>query len=730
MILFDEKSMAFRLDTPNSSYNMQVLDYGFLAHTYYGAKISDIDLGYTFQKYDRSFAPNPNESFKDRSYSLDFMLQEIPCNGTGDFRTSALSIRDSNGNTATSLKYKSHKIYRGKPKLKGLPATYTEDESQADTLEILMEDNISGAEVTLIYTAFNKLDVITRSLIIKNKSSKNLNIEKVMSVNVDFDTCDFDMIHLYGAHCRERNIERRKLYHGKQSIESKRGSSSHHHNPFFALTSHNADENSGDVYGFSFVYSGNFLAEVEVDQFNTTRATMGINPTDFDWCIEPNCEFVAPEVVMVYTNKGIGEMSRIYHKLYQNNLCRGKWKKARRPILVNNWEATYFKFDDNKLVNIARDAADLGIEMLVMDDGWFGHRDDDLTSLGDWFVNETKIKGGLNNLVKQVNDLGIKFGIWFEPEMVSEDSELYRKHPDWCLHVEGRPLSRARHQLVLDFSRQDVRDYIFNRLKEILESANIEYVKWDMNRNITEAGSSLLSADRQKEVFHRYILGVYDMLEKLVTTFPDILLEGCSGGGGRFDPGMLYYSPQIWTSDDTDAIERLKIQCGTSLVYPISAMGAHVSASPNHQTQRVTPFKTRGIVAMSGTFGYELDLNKLTEEEKELVKQQVSEFKKYYNLIAYGDYYRIINPFENDDFCAWCFISSAKDEVLINFVQARCHANPPLVRLKLNGLSPDKKYVEETTSKIYSGDTLINSGLIIPMIYGDGIGYTTYLKAL
>lgn len=730
MILFDEKSMAFRLDTPNSSYNMQVLDYGFLAHTYYGAKISDIDLGYTFQKYDRSFAPNPNESFKDRSYSLDFMLQEIPCNGTGDFRTSALSIRDSNGNTATSLKYKSHKIYRGKPKLKGLPATYTEDESQADTLEILMEDNISGAEVTLIYTAFNKLDVITRSLIIKNKSSKNLNIEKVMSVNVDFDTCDFDMIHLYGAHCRERNIERRKLYHGKQSIESKRGSSSHHHNPFFALTSHNADENSGDVYGFSFVYSGNFLAEVEVDQFNTTRATMGINPTDFDWCIEPNCEFVAPEVVMVYTNKGIGEMSRIYHKLYQNNLCRGKWKKARRPILVNNWEATYFKFDDNKLVNIARDAADLGIEMLVMDDGWFGHRDDDLTSLGDWFVNETKIKGGLNNLVKQVNDLGIKFGIWFEPEMVSEDSELYRKHPDWCLHVEGRPLSRARHQLVLDFSRQDVRDYIFNRLKEILESANIEYVKWDMNRNITEAGSSLLSADRQKEVFHRYILGVYDMLEKLVTTFPDILLEGCSGGGGRFDPGMLYYSPQIWTSDDTDAIERLKIQCGTSLVYPISAMGAHVSASPNHQTQRVTPFKTRGIVAMSGTFGYELDLNKLTEEEKELVKQQVSEFKKYYNLIAYGDYYRIINPFENDDFCAWCFISSAKDEVLINFVQARCHANPPLVRLKLNGLSPDKKYVEETTSKIYSGDTLINSGLIIPMMYGDGIGYTTYLKAL
>lgn len=730
MILFDEKSMAFRLDTPNSSYNMQVLDYGFLAHTYYGAKISDIDLGYTFQKYDRSFAPNPNESFKDRSYSLDFMLQEIPCNGTGDFRTSALSIRDSNGNTATSLKYKSHKIYRGKPKLKGLPATYTEDESQADTLEILMEDNISGAEVTLIYTAFNKLDVITRSLIIKNKSSKNLNIEKVMSVNVDFDTCDFDMIHLYGAHCRERNIERRKLYHGKQSIESKRGSSSHHHNPFFALTSHNADENSGDVYGFSFVYSGNFLAEVEVDQFNTTRATMGINPTDFDWCIEPNCEFVAPEVVMVYTNKGIGEMSRIYHKLYQNNLCRGKWKKARRPILVNNWEATYFKFDDNKLVNIARDAADLGIEMLVMDDGWFGHRDDDLTSLGDWFVNETKIKGGLNNLVKQVNDLGIKFGIWFEPEMVSEDSELYRKHPDWCLHVEGRPLSRARHQLVLDFSRQDVRDYIFNRLKEILESANIEYVKWDMNRNVTEAGSSLLSADRQKEVFHRYILGVYDMLEKLVTTFPDILLEGCSGGGGRFDPGMLYYSPQIWTSDDTDAIERLKIQCGTSLVYPISAMGAHVSASPNHQTQRVTPFKTRGIVAMSGTFGYELDLNKLTEEEKELVKQQVSEFKKYYNLIAYGDYYRIINPFENDDFCAWCFISSAKDEVLINFVQARCHANPPLVRLKLNGLSPDKKYVEETTSKIYSGDTLINSGLIIPMMYGDGIGYTTYLKAL
>lgn len=727
MITFDEKNMAFKLDTPNSSYVMQVMEYGFLAHTYYGAKISDTDLSYTFQRYDRSFCPNPNESETDRTYSLDFMLQEMPCNGTGDFRTSALTIRTDDGNTATQLKYKNSRIYSGKPKLMGLPATYVQNDSEADTLEIIMEDSTSGAEVTLIYTAFNNLDVITRAVKVKNNSNRRFNIERIMSSCVDFNSNDFDMIHLYGAHCRERNLERFKLQHGKQSIESKRGASSHQHNPFFAIVSTNADENVGNVYGFSFVYSGNFLAEIEVDQYDTTRAIMGINPIDFEWLLEPEQEFTAPEVVMVYSSNGIGNMSRVYHKLYQNNLCRGKWKKTRRPILVNNWEATYFDFDSEKLISIAKDAADLGIEMLVMDDGWFGQRNDDMSSLGDWYVNESKIKGGLNNLVKSVNDLGLKFGIWFEPEMVSENSNLYRKHPDWCLHIKNRNCSRGRYQLILDFSRQDVRDYIFESIKKILESSNIEYVKWDMNRHMTEVGSAIESAERQKEVFHRYILGLYDMLERFVTTFPNILLEGCSGGGGRFDAGMLYYSPQIWLSDDTDAIERLKIQYGSSIVYPISTMGAHVSASPNEQTGRITPIETRGIVAMAGTFGYELDLNKLSDTEKEIVKQQVAEFKKYYNLISYGDYYRILDVFKNDDMSAWAFISEDKAEILVDFVQARCHANAPLVRLKIVGADKNKKYFESSTGITYSGDTLANSGLIIPLMMGDGINYRTYL---
>lgn len=729
-ITVNKKILAFKLDTPNTSYIMQVMKHGHLAHTYYGAKISDIDLGYTFQQYDRSFSPNPNEAGKDRTYSLDVMLQEMPCNGTGDFRTSALSLRTQSGNTATQLKYKDYKIYSGKPKLKGLPSTYVEDVSQADTLEIIMEDEISKAQVTLIYTVFNKIDVITRAVKVLNNSDKELNIERIMSSCVDFNTKDFDFIHLYGRHCGERNMERLKLRHGKQSIESKRGSSSHHHNPFFALVSHTTTEEYGDAYGFSFVYSGNFLAEIEVDQFDTTRAIMGINPTDFNWLLEANEEFTAPEVVMVYTDKGLGQMSRIYHKLYQNNLCRGKWKKIRRPILVNNWEATYFDFDSDKLMKIVKAASDLGIEMFVMDDGWFGHRDSDLSSLGDWIVNENKIGGSLNSFAKKVNDLGLKFGLWFEPEMISEDSDLYRNHPDWCLHVENRPCSRSRYQLVLDFSRQDVRDYIYESIKNVLSSANIEYVKWDMNRNITEAGSALLPSNKQKEVFHRYILGVYDMLEKLVTDFPDLLLEGCSGGGGRFDPGMLYYSPQIWLSDDTDAIERLKIQTGSSLVYPISSMGTHVSVCPNEETKRNTPLETRAIVAMAGTFGYELDLNKLTNEEKELVKQQINTFKKYYNLISYGDYYRIINVFENNDMSAWAFVSEDKTEILVNFVQINVHANAPLVRLKITGADSNKKYIEEKTGIVYSGDTLIHSGMILPKMLGDGVSYQSYLKQI
>ena len=577
-------------------------------------------------------------------------------------------MRGANGSSVTDIRYRSHRIYPGKPKLEGLPATYTNDDSEAETLEIVCVDELTGAEITLIYAAFSKLDVITRSVRIANTSDKPFSIERVHSAAVDFTEMDFDMLHLQGRWAKERTLVTRHLEFGLQGIHSRRGSS-HNNNPFIALARDGYTEESGEVFGFSFVYSGNFAAEVEVDCMRSTRVLMGTDPVDFAWKLEPGESFQAPEVVMVYSDHGVGGMSRTYHKLYRFNLCRGEWKTKKRPIIVNNWEATYFNFDSEKLVAIAKDAADLGIEMLVMDDGWFGKRNNDKSSLGDWYVNEDKLKGGLAELVRRVNALGVKFGIWFEPEMISPDSDLYRAHPDWCLHTEGRERSIGRNQYVLDMSRKDVRDNIFDQMYKILSSANIEYVKWDFNRNLTEVGSELLPPDRQSEVAHRYMLGVYELLERLLAAFPHLLLEGCSGGGGRFDAGMLYYSPQIWTSDDTDAIERLEIQYGTSIVYPPSAMSAHVSACPNHQTKRTSPFKTRGDVAMAGAFGYELDLTKLNDEERGLVRRQVADYHRYYDVIQNGDYYRLINPTESKgdmtSAAAWESVSSDKREVLL-----------------------------------------------------------------
>ncbi|MDF2613758.1 MAG: Alpha-galactosidase [Clostridia bacterium] len=728
-IFFDEKANSFKLDTPNSSYIIKIMPLGYVSHLYYGGRISDSDVDYLYQCIERPYSTNP-DGIKTRDFSLEHLPQEYPCNGTGDFRTSAITIRTEKGNTSTDLRYKSYKIYAGKPKLEGLPAVYTEDEGQADTLELILEDKVSGAEVTLIYTAFRSLDVMTRSVKVTNRSSAPIAIERIMSTSVDFNESEYDFIHLYGTWANERMVSRTKLHHGKQGFESKRGTSSHQHNPFFALAMPNTDENMGEVYGFNMVYSGNHFSEVEVDGFKTTRAIMGINPTDFEWFLERGETFTAPEVVMVYSNKGLGEMSRTYHKLYQNHLCRGEWRYKRRPILINNWEATYFDFDDDKLIHIAKGAAELGIEMLVMDDGWFGRRNDDYTSLGDWFVNEEKLKGGLSSLVERVNAVGIKFGIWVEPEMISPDSDLYRAHPEWCLQVEGRAFTTGRSQLVLDMTRKDVRDYLFKVLSDIFSCTNIEYVKWDMNRHLTEVGSLLIPANRQKEIFHRYVLGVYDILERITLAFPHILFEGCSGGGGRFDPGMLYYSPQIWTSDDTDAMERVKIQWGTSMCYPVSSMGAHVSACPNHQTMRDTSFETRGAIAMSGTFGYELDVNKLSEKEKEMVKKQVHKFKEYYDVITYGDHYRLLDPFKNSLRAAWGFISQDKNEILITFVQIKGEASGPLYKIRFAGADPNKKYQDTATGRIYRGDTLINAGIMIPYILGDGVTYMCHLKTV
>lgn len=720
-IFYNEKDKAFKLRANNTDYMMKVCEEGYLAHVYYGNKVPDEDLTYLLRLDESPFTPATND--RDRASFMDTLPFEYPCFGLGDYRESAFKIMDANGMSTCDLRYVSHKMYEGKPKLEGLPATFATEESGCSTLEITMYDKYADIEVVLIYTAFDKLDVITRSAVITNKSEKPFKITRALSACVDFDTDKMDMITLNGSWARERAVERCRLHHGKQLVDSCKGESSHQNNPFVALCDNNADEDKGEVFGFNFVYSGNFYAQAEVTQHKKTRFLMGINPLDFEWLLEKGESFTCPEVVMVHSDEGIGKMSRTFHDLYRNNLIRGEYKDKRRPILINNWEATYFNFDTDKLIDIAREASKLGIEMLVMDDGWFGHRDSDNSSLGDWFVYEKKLNGGLKYLVDEVNKLGMKFGIWFEPEMISPDSELYKAHPDWAIQIKGRPLTLCREQYVLDYSRKEVRDHVYGMMKKILDSANIEYIKWDMNRQLTEVGSATLPAERQRELWHRYVLGVYDLMDRLTTDYPHILLENCSGGGARFDPGMLYYSPQIWCSDDTDAIERLKIQHGTSMCYPCSAMGAHVSDCPNHTVGRNTPFKTRGHVAMVGTFGYELDVTRIPQEDRDAIPAQIEEFNKFNKLVRTGDHYRIGNMFEDNTWDAWEFVAKDKSEALFEFVQVLGRPNERSRRIKLKGLEADAYYYEENEpDKKISGAALMNAGINIAKMWnGDGL---------
>lgn len=720
-IFYNEKDKAFKLRANNTDYMMKVCEEGYLAHVYYGNKVPDEDLTYLLRLDESPFTPATND--RDRASFMDTLPFEYPCFGLGDYRESAFKIMDANGMSTCDLRYVSHKMYEGKPKLEGLPATFATEESGCSTLEITMYDKYADIEVVLIYTAFDKLDVITRSAVITNKGEKPFKITRALSACVDFDTDKMDMITLNGSWARERAVERCRLHHGKQLVDSCKGESSHQNNPFVALCDNNADEDKGEVFGFNFVYSGNFYAQAEVTQHKKTRFLMGINPLDFQWLLEKGESFTCPEVVMVHSDEGIGKMSRTFHDLYRNNLIRGEYKDKRRPILINNWEATYFNFDTDKLIDIAKEASKLGIEMLVMDDGWFGHRDSDNSSLGDWFVYEKKLKGGLKYLVDEVNKLGMKFGIWFEPEMISPDSELYKAHPDWAIQIQGRPLTLCREQYVLDYSRKEVRDHVYGMMRKILDSANIEYIKWDMNRQLTEVGSTTLPAERQRELWHRYVLGVYDLMDRLTTDYPHILLENCSGGGARFDPGMLYYSPQIWCSDDTDAIERLKIQHGTSMCYPCSAMGAHVSDCPNHTVGRNTPFKTRGHVAMVGTFGYELDVTRIPQEDRDAIPAQIEEFNKFNKLVRTGDHYRIGNMFEDNTWDAWEFVAKDKSEALFEFVQVLGRPNERSRRIKLKGLEADAYYYEENEpDKKISGAALMNAGINIAKIWnGDGL---------
>jgi alpha-galactosidase len=710
------------LQSPSSTYAMAVTEDGFLLHLYWGKKVTG-DLSYLL------FGKNPAtlaENTRDKGTFMDSVPFEFPAHGTGDYREPCIMVRDKGNASAVELKFVKAEIIPGKPPLDGLPATFTRVDGDCETVVITLEDAFLGLQAELLYTVFEKLDVITRSVKLTNKGTDDTIITRVLSACAEFDRSDFDMITLNGSWARERIVERSKLHHGKQSVDSVKGESSHQSNPFFALVSHNADEEIGEAFGINLVYSGNFFAQAEVNQHKNTRAVMGINPFDFEWKLEPGESFTAPECIMVYSAAGIGQMSRTFHDLYRDHLIRSEWNKKDRPVLINNWEATYFNFDTDKLIDIAKEASKRGIELLVMDDGWFGHRDSDNSSLGDWVVYEKKLSGGLKHLTDEVNKLGMKFGLWFEPEMVSPDSDLYRAHPEWAIHIEGRSLTQMRGQYVLDFCNPAVRDCIWAQMKAIIDSANIEYIKWDMNRQITEAVSSYLPHDRQRELWHRYVLGVYDLMGRLVTEYPHILLENCSGGGARFDPGMLYFSPQIWCSDDTDAIERLKIKYGTSFCYPVSTFGSHVSDCPNHTVGRVTPFDTRADVAMVGTFGYELDVTRISEQDREKIPEQVARYKKYAHIMRDGDQYRLVNGVP-DTYDAFIFVTKDKSEALFTFVQILARPNYPVRRISLRGL--DESAVYETGGKQYSGSALQNAGIEVA-VDGDFKSKQMYFKKI
>ncbi|OKP84791.1 alpha-galactosidase [Paenibacillus helianthi] len=716
-IQFHSGERIFHIQSRATSYVLQLLPTGVPVHIYWGRAIRATALSSILQRTERcSFSPSPYP--EDMSISFDTISQEYPSYGVGDFRHPAYQIQAPDGTTASEAVYDTHRIYRGKPALQGLPATYAEHEDEAETLELELLDAVAGLRIILSYTVFNELNAITRSVRFINEGAGDLKLLRGLSMSVDLRDSSYDLLHLSGSWARERYVERRPLASGMQGVESRRGASSHAHNPFIALLSKGADEDHGEVYGVSLVYSGSFTAQAEVEPYKTTRVSMGINPFDFNWLLEPGESFQTPEAVLVFSAAGLGAMSRTYHKLYRTRLARGTFRDRTRPVLVNNWEATYFDFTADKIEDIARAGSELGMELFVLDDGWFGHRDNDRSSLGDWVVDPNKLPEGLEDLARRVNKLDMQFGLWFEPEMISPDSELYRQHPDWCLHVQERRRTLARTQLVLDFSREDVCQAIGDRIAAVLRSAPITYVKWDMNRNMTEIGSAQLLPERQRETAHRYMLGLYSVLERITSEFPDVLFESCSGGGGRFDPGMLFYMPQTWTSDNTDAVSRLKIQYGTSIVYPLSAMGSHVSAVPNHQVQRNTSLELRGHVAMSGNFGYELDLTKFTEEEKAAVKAQVALYKELRPLVQFGEQYRLLSPFEGNE-TAWLIAAEDQSEAVVVYVRTLAEPNDKLYYLRLKGLNPDADYEWLEGGGVYGGDHLMYAGLPLPALHGD-----------
>lgn len=734
-ILFDNKAMTITIHTAHTSYQMQVDRWKRLLHLYYGRKLGQDCLAGLFPQADRGFSPDYYETRHQRGMaSPDTCPQEYTGFNVGDFRLSCLEVTGSDGAPGADFRYVEHRVEQGKYTLEGLPAAHNEGD-EAETLVITLEDPIAKLRLELLYGVFEQQDMLTRAARLTNLGEGDIILDKAASLCLDIPFGHWDLLHFHGRHAMERQPERRPLLNTVQTVSSKRGASSHHHNPFVILCDHQATEDFGDCYGVMLVYSGNHRTDVELDYTGNVRLVSGIHDEQFRWTLEPKQTFTTPEALLTFTHQGLTTLSQRYHGFLRKNICRSPFRDVRRPVLVNNWEATYFDFDREKICHIADQAAELGVEMLVLDDGWFGKRDDDNSGLGDWQVNETKLPGGLDPLIEYVHSLGMKFGLWVEPEMVNEDSELYRSHPDWALALPERSPAMGRNQLVLDLSRPKVVDYLAEVFSNLLGQHKIDYIKWDMNRNMSDVYSHALPNGRQGEVFHRYMLGLYRLLDRLTTAFPNVLFEGCAGGGGRFDAGMLAYFPQIWCSDDTDAIERTEIQYGTSFGYPISAVGSHVSACPNHQTGRSTPLGTRGVVAMAGTFGYELDLNTLTKQEKEEVKEQIQYFDRHYDLIQNGNYFRLTNL--GEDFIAWQSTALSGQEALVSFVLTHPRANASPSHIVLKGLIPESYYRIEDyrvfgsrsvpfgivnldlTGRVYSGAALMYAGITLPQIMGD-----------
>jgi alpha-galactosidase len=704
----------FHLTNGSISYVMRVMENGGLGHLYVGAALR------TGRSY-RHLGPAEFGGFSNRLGEP--VAIEYPTAGSGDFRVPALVVEQADGSSVLDLRYRDHRIFSGKRAVPGLPSTYVESDDEAETLEVDLADAPSGTTVTLSYTIFRDFPTIARSARIRNEGGAPLQLRTAQSASIDLPDAGWNFIHLSGTWARERHVHARPLQPGRQSISSRRGSSGHEHNPFLMLQRPTTTEEAGEAIGFSLVYSGNFLAEAEVEPFGTTRVRLGIDPETFAWSLAPGEEFAAPEAAVAYSNSGLQAISDAYHRLYRERLARGRWRDRDRPVLINNWEGTYFDFTESRLLAIASVARDLGIELFVLDDGWFGRRDNDDSSLGDWFVDRRKLPAGIDGLARKIEDLGLRFGLWIEPEMVSERSELFAAHPDWAIGVPGRPRTEGRRQYVLDMSREEVRDHLFGVLSDVLGSAPISYVKWDMNRYITEPHSLALPPERQGEFFHRYILGVYSLYERLTSAFPDILFESCAGGGGRFDPGLLAFAPQAWTSDDTDAIERLKIQWGTSLVYPLSSVGAHVSAVPNHQVGRVTPLPTRAAVAFFGVFGYELDPTGFTLDERRQVASQVAFYKEHRDLFQRGRFVRLRSPFEGDgNETAWMVVSDDGRRAIVGVHEVLSRPAPRRNRVRLRGLDPEASYrisvwppeneVDGNGSTL-GGDDLMNAGLVL-----------------